>query len=309
MIDDSYLKNQSNRFARFSDNLKNVGTQWSSEATSTLQKYSSYTSDLTEFGDEMQDQMNNALNLANNQMHFAVGQFSSALSSIHVPEMPKGGKGVEGDGPDGGIFAQLIALIIDIAELPIRMAYIGEGLVESTIALTSSMEGLGKSIALAGEDLWCLIVAIAIVVWKYALCIISFVVTTIAGCFLVHIVTFLISVVFLIFPLSAYAFEYVTEIDISPQIDEAFEKMHEFDHVLAKYTGMYLMQWPDSINLVCYTCFGTPVKMKEILTDVWAIKSIGDMISYDFSVRMPRYMKNAVPPANAAGDAFNKAMN
>ena len=307
MIDESYLKNQSTKFAKYSSNLNNLKTLLSGESAS--KHFSSYTPDFNEFGDDVKNQMNDALNSATDQMHSVVGQISSTLSSVRIPSMPGGGKKVDGDGPSGGILEQLVALIIGIAEVPIRMMYIGEGLVESTIALALSMEGLGQSIALAGEDLWYLIVAIAVVVWKYALCMISFVITTIAGCFMVHIFTFLISVLFLIFPLSAYVFEYVSGIDISPQIDEAFEKMHEFDHILADYTGMYLMQWPDSINLVCYTCFGSPVKMKDILTDVWSIKSAGDMISYDFSVRMPQYMKNAVPPADAAGTAFNKAMN
>jgi hypothetical protein len=113
---------------------------------------------------------------------------------------------------------------------------------------------------------------------------------------------------YLIFPLTAYVVQSQFGFDLNPAFDKLFEKMHEVDDSMAKYSGINLLRWASPIETYCYTCFGTPVALKEVLTDFWSIKSIGDMIAYDFSVRMPIYMKNAIPPAKAAGKAFDKAM-
>ena len=122
-----------------------------------------------------------------------------------------------------------------------------------------------------------------------------------------HFITFFTSVVFLIFPLSVYVIKESTGFDIGPFVDEVLEKMDEVDDQMAVYTNVNLMKWPKSINLVCYTCFGKRVKLKDILADVMAIKTIGDIISYDFSVRMPGYMKRGRPFGIAAGKSFDKA--
>ena len=307
MIDESYLQDQSNRFNQISDRFNNIGTMLSGAPSSM--NFSSYVPSADDIGNDAQNQLNSALNSANSALDGALGKLANAAGSMQSVKTPTGGKKINGNGPSGGIIAKLIALIMGIIELPMRFTYMSIGLAEGSIALALSMEGLGQSIALAGEDFWYLIVAIAIVIWKYTLCVISFIISTVAGCFMVHVITFAISVLFLIFPISAFVFEIVSGIDISPQIELAFEKMHEVDHQMAAYTGMYLMQWPDTINTFCYTCFGTPVKMKDVITDVWAIKSAGDMISYDFSVRMPQYMKEAAPFAKAADDAMNKVMS
>jgi len=307
MIDESYLQDQSTQFKQISDKFNNIGTMLSGAPSSM--NFSSYVPSADDLGNDAQNQLNNALNSANDALDGALGKLSDAAGSMMSIKKPNVGKDIDGNGPSGGIIAKLVALIVGIVELPMRFAYLGMGLAEGTIALALSMEGLGQSIALAGEDFWYLIVAIAIVIWKYTLCAISFIISTVAGCFMVHVFTFAVSVLFLIFPISAFVFEIATGIDISPQIELAFEKMHEADHQMAAYTGMYLMQWPDTINTFCYTCFGTPVKMKDVITDVWAIKSAGDMISYDFSVRMPQYMKEATPFAKSADESINKAMS
>ena len=67
--------------------------------------------------------------------------------------------------------------------------------------------------------------------------------------------------------------------DFSQQIDQAFE----------------YIQWPKEIQLYCYSCFGEVVKVRDVLTDVGVLTDIGDMISYDFNIRMPNYMKPAKP--------------
>lgn len=303
MIEESYRKNHNPLLVK--DKLSNWRTMLSGAENSM--KFSSFFPDANSLNN-MQDLQNNAQFIANANARALQSFGAFSLASMGSVKTLTGGKKINGNGPSGGIIKKLISMVIGITEIPMRFAYMGIGLAEGAVALALSMEGLGQSFALAGEDLWYLIVAIAIVIWKYTLCAISFIITTVAGCFLVHVFTFSISVLFLIFPLTAYALELATGFDISPQIDDAFEKMHEFDRNMSTYTGMYLMQWPDSINLVCYSCFGMPVKLKDIITDVWSIKTAGDMISYDFSVRMPQYMKDAVPPATAADDAFNKVM-
>lgn len=289
----------------YSDKLNNLKTLLSG---ATSQDFSAYAPRNDLIGQDEQSQLNAALSGINDQMKSGIDSATGSLASIQSVAIGATGGKVNGDGPTGGLIAKLISLIMGIIMIPIRFAFIGEGIAESVAALVLSIEGLGQSTALAAEDLWLLLVAVGTILLKYGLCIVSFVVTTIGGCFLVHIITFILSVMFLIFPLTAYVIDMAIGFDLNPIFDTMFEKMHEFDDHQALYSGINLLRWPMPINMICYTCFGMPVALKEVLTDVWALKIVGDMIAYDFSVRMPGYMKTATPVAQAAGAAFDNAM-
>lgn len=260
-------------------------------------------------GADQQSKLDSAMSNADGVMNRGLDKFDSQMSKVQNVSYSTDVDKIAGKGPTGGLIKQLIGLILGIIKLPVRLARIAEGLTTGTMALGMSVEGLGLSVGLAAEDLWLLIVTIASLIVKYFLCILSFTITTIAGCILVHAITFTLSVMFLIFPLSAYVIEMLIGYDMTPEIDLMFERMHEIDDLQATYTKVNLLRWPYPIELFCYTCFGKPVKLKDVLVDVWAIKSVGDIISYDFSVRMPGYMKVATPMAKASGRAFDKAMN
>ena len=117
-------------------------------------------------------------------------------------------------------------------------------------------------------------------------------------------------VMYLIFPVTAYFIKMFTDYDIMPDVDAAFEALHEADEQFGQYTGgIYVLRWPDGIDSVCYTCFGQKVKLRDILIDVEVIKDIGDMISRDFSQVMPSYMRTSIPHGHAAMQFLDKTFN
>jgi hypothetical protein len=200
---------------------------------------------------------------------------------------------IEGDKSGDGILMQLIKLILSIVELPMRFGYMSAALIEATAGLGVGIGGITQSVALATKDIYLLIITILHIIFKYFLCIVSFTVTTIGGCYFIHIFTLLF--------LMSYSFAiYITDkindsfgINLSPMVDSAMERI----------------SWPSTIQTICYSCFGMPVKLRDVLADVGVIEDIGNMISYDFNNTMPRYMKPAIPFGKGALKSLDKAMN
>jgi hypothetical protein len=185
-----------------------------------------------------------------------------------------------------------------------------QALTEGTVALATGIDGLAKSTVLGVKDIVLLICAIIQIVAKYFKCILSFIITTMAGCFLIHIITFVFCVLYLIFPASAYIVEFGTGIDIMPDIDAMFDMLNQADEQFGQVTGgIYVLRWPDAINNICYTCFGEHVKLRDILVDVEIIKDIGDTIMHDFTQVMPVYMKPSIPHGQSALQHLDAAFN
>jgi hypothetical protein len=160
------------------------------------------------------------------------------------------------------------------------------------------------------KDIFLLIVAILKVVIKYFKCIVSFTFTTIfGGCFIPHVITFLFYILYLIFPITSFLIYSATTFDLDPYIDSFFEMLHEQDHEFSKTTGFYVMQWPQWINMWCYMCFFQEVKLKDVLDDVMVIKQVGDLVTHDFNVTMPRYLRPAKKPAVSAKQHLDAAFN
>lgn len=304
MISDIDLDLRSRNMDKAIDDLNNIKTVLSSAKLSS--DFSSYANDL-DVGASAQSELNSALNNAQGQMNAAISGLSGSLNKIKNVNTAKAFNAINGAGIKGGIITQLISLIMGIITLPVRFAFMAKGIAEGSAALAMSVDGLGKSVALAGKDLWILLITIISLISKYILCIISFTITTVFGCAMVHSITFILSVVFLIFPLTAFFVEKFTGYDLNPVFDKMFEMMHQLDDQIAVYTRVNLMRWPKPIELICYTCFGMPVALKDVLVDVWSIKTVGDMIAYDFSIKMPQYMKRGAPLAKAADKSINKA--
>ena len=304
MIDEDVLNSKSKQ--EFDDALKNLKT-FASNAK-TLSDMSEYTKNPLDFESiSQQTQLAKDQLAAEKMMSSAISGISAEFGKIKSVSVKNTFKKIAGDSPKGGLIAKLISLILSFVTLPVRITMVGKALGESAASIALGAEGLGKSFKLASQDIWALLVTIGTIISKYFLCFLSFIIGTIIGCFFVHIITFFTSVVFLIFPLGVYIVKESTGFDIGPFVDKVLEKIDEADDQMAVYTNVNLMKWPKSINLVCYTCFGKRVKLKDILADVMAIKTIGDIISYDFSVRMPGYMKRGRPFGIAAGKSFNKA--
>jgi hypothetical protein len=222
---------------------------------------------------------------------------------------PTFGDAPRGDDDDDDIFTQLIRIIMSVIKLPIRFKNMFDALMNASEAVAQSVDGLGKSVELLAKDFTKLILAILSIVFKYSLCILSFVITTIGGCFLVHIITFACYVLYLIFPLTAYFFKLVTSVDIMPLIDYMFEALSKSDDQLYDLVGIHVTKWPDTINRICYTCFGKKVKWREVSADLGALSDLGDLINFDVNQKIPHYLRNAIPPGRRALSNMDAAMN
>ena len=198
-------------------------------------------------------------------------------------------KDVKGKHLKGGSLAKLMALVRSFMKLPRRFADLSKALVFGGKSFGLGIGGFFKSVGLAGKDIYILISAIVKVIVKYALCFVSFIVTTIMGCFFVHIISFIFIIVRMVV---IFLIEKITG---EPQefVNAAFDKV----------------SWPDSINKVCYTCFGKNVKISDLPKDLRVVQDIGDMIKHDFNVKMPRYMRPAKPPGRSALKSLDKAIN
>lgn len=201
----------------------------------------------------------------------------------------------------GGILKQLLGLIQGAVSLPMRFSEIFQSLTKAGLALGLGAEGLGQSAVLGIKDVFLLIVAILKVVIKYFKCIVSFTFTTIfGGCFIPHVITFIFYILYLIFPITSFLIYSATRFDLDPYIDSFFEMLHRQDNEFSKHTGFHVMQWPQWINMWCYMCFFQEVKLKDVLDDVMVVKQVGDLITHDFNVTMPRYLRPAKNPAISA---------
>jgi len=199
---------------------------------------------------------------------------------------------IKGDGPKGSKIRQLIQLIMGILKLPKRFMYLFKSFGEATGAMTLGMGGLFKSAALGAKDIYLLIIAILNIVFKYTLCIISFTVTTIAGCSLLHVITFTFVMIKVAIMYMVELIDRYLKIDFTDIVDAVFE----------------YIKWPEPINTICYSCFGKKVRLRDIISDVGVISDVGNIISQDFKVRMPRYMRPSIPLGKSALKDLDKAI-
>lgn len=222
-----------------------------------------------------------------------VSGFASAFSGAGSFNISTDNSKLRGNEPEGGMIDKLIAMIKGVIELPMRFGYLFMSLMEGTGALALGIAGISQSVALGTKDIYLLIIAILNIIFKYTLCIISFVLSTISGCFFFHVITLFYVMLYLLIMYLAELINEYTGIDFTSTIDEVAENI----------------KWQDSINKLCYSCFGNPVKLRDILVDVGALQDIGNMISYDFNNTMPRYMKPSIPLGSSALRNLDKAVN
>lgn len=238
------------------------------------------------------------------------GSMSSSISGSAGSSRRGGGASESND--RSGLIKQLIGLIKGILTLPMRFTNMFQALTNSGIALGLGAKGLGESTVLGIKDLFLLFVAIIKVIIKYAKCMVSFTLTTVfGGCLFPHVITFLFYILYLIFPITSFLMYSATGFDLDPYIDSFFEMIHKADDDLVKAGTMpfNVTKWPEWINMWCYMCFFEEVHLKDVLNDVMVVKQVGDLITHDFNVTMPRYLRAAKGPAISAKQHLDAAMD
>jgi hypothetical protein len=175
-----------------------------------------------------------------------------------------------------------------------RFGYLSMALGQATGGLLLGIEGLGKSFALGSADIWNLIETLFnILILKHGFCIFLFIITTICGCIVAHTLT-LFCLVF-----------YNAIVSLLERVNKkiGYDLKPEFD------SSIEFIKWPIWIHIPCYTCAGNEYKMGEVITDLAVIEDIGNTFSFDYNVRMPRYMKPSIPLGNDALDSLKKSTN
>lgn len=286
-----------NEFANFADkfNLNNYKTLLSSVKAPSFSSISNpeiiSNESLSSFGKSLNEKIPSLDD--GKLLDNVIAGFASAFSGMKSVGFNVNNSKINGDDGSGSIIRDLINLILGIIELPIRFGYLFKSGLEASGALALGIGGLTQSVALGTKDLYMLIIAIIKIIIKYFSCILSFTITTLGGCALIHPVTLFFVMIYLFVTFILDIIKDKTGFDLTPSFD-----------AMAEY-----VQWPSFIQMFCYSCFGKKVKLRDILADVGIIKEIGDMISNDFNNVMPRYMKPSMPLGKASLDSLDKAMN
>jgi hypothetical protein len=201
----------------------------------------------------------------------------------------------------------LFKIFLAALKIPSKFEKMFEGVTNAGLSLGTGLEGIFQSTFLGIEDLVYLVIVIYTIASKYFNCFILFLVN-LPSCFISHVITCVFSVLYLIFPLTAWIFRTLTGFDLMPHFDKAFEVIYDGDDMLAKVIGFNFLKFPPSIIKQCYTCNGKVIKLRDILKDVSKIKDVGDKIAYDMTKTVPRFMKPAMPyiykTANAVDEVF-----
>lgn len=284
-----------NKFDEFADKYTNFKSMLFREGGSSKSKDSSETPDVTSdentFGKLFTPDTSSLSE--HDLIKNVVAGFSSAVSGMGSLKIKVNNSDIKDNKGSKGLIPDLIGLVKGIIQLPMRFGNLFKALTFGSGALGLGIGGLAQSIALGTKDIYLLFVAIMTIVFKYSLCVVSFTITTIGGCLFIHVFTLFFMMVYIGIMNIVDKIHENFGIDFSSMVDEAVK------HV----------QWPSVIQLVCYSCFGVPVKLRDVLADVSAVEDAGNMISYDFNNKMPRYMKPGVPLGKIALKSLNKAIN
>ena len=262
------------------------------------------------FGSMLSSNASSRYMISSHSLSGALSAFGGRQNTKKGPkEQPKKKKKKKGSGPqdEDGLLAGLFKIFLAVLQIPTKFEKLFEGVTNAGLALATGLEGITESTFLGIEDLVYLAIVMFTIASKYANCVISFIVN-LPGCFISHVITCIFSVLYLIFPLTAWIFWMLTDIDLMPYFDAAFEVIYDGDDMFAKIIGFNFLKFPPSIIKQCYTCNGKVVKLRDILKDVMKIKDVGDKISFDMTKRVPRFMKPAMPhiykTANAVDQVF-----
>jgi len=206
---------------------------------------------------------------------------------------------------EDGLLAGLFKIFLAALKIPTKFDKIFQGVTNAGLSLATGIEGAVRSTYLGIEDLIYLAIVLFTIASKYMNCFISFLIN-LPSCFISHVITCIFSILYLIFPLSAWIFWMLTGFDLMPYYDAAFDVIYDGDDMLSKIIGFHFLKFPPSIIKQCYTCNGKVVRLRDILKDVMKIKDVGDKISFDMTKTIPRYMKPAMPFIYKTADAVDQ---
>lgn len=210
-----------------------------------------------------------------------------------------------GDSSDEGLLAGLFKIFLAVLKIPTQFDTIFKGVTNAGLSLATGIGGITQTTFLGLKDLVILVIAVYTFVAKYIGCFINFLVN-LPSCFISHVITCIFSVLYLIFPLTAWIFWMLTDFDLMPYFETAFDHIADGDDMLASYIGFNFLKFPPAIIKKCYTCNGETLRLKTVLTDALKIKRVGDIISHDATKTVPQYMAPAMPYLYNTADAVQK---
>jgi hypothetical protein len=144
----------------------------------------------------------------------------------------------------------LFKIFLAALKIPSKFEKMFEGVTNAGLSLGTGLEGIFQSTFLGIEDLVYLVIVIYTIASKYFNCFILFLVN-LPSCFISHVITCVFSVLYLIFPLTAWIFRTLTGFDLMPHFDKAFEVIYDGDDMLAKVIGFNFLKFPPSIIKQC----------------------------------------------------------
>ena len=209
------------------------------------------------------------------------------------------------DNSDEGLLAGLFKIFLEALKIPTQFDTILSGVTNAGLALATGIGGLTQTTFLGLQDVVVVVIAIYTFLAKYFDCFINFVVT-LPQCFISHVLTCMFSILYLIFPLTAWIIWMLTGFDLMPYFEDAFDHIADGDDMFAEYTGFNFLKLPPAIIKTCYTCHGETLRLKDIIKDALKIKDVGDLISHDATKTVPQYMAPAMPYLNNTAAAVSK---
>ena len=199
---------------------------------------------------------------------------------------------IKGEDKRKSLIQQLLDLLALIATMPSRFANMGSALTQGTSAFVLGIEGIDKSFKLISKGIGLWLLALLNIIIKYFACLISFIITM-PLCAVIHGISFVYAVI-----ISA----------ISDFLDNLKEQSYGYISIEIDDSMRYI-DWHYVIKVTCYSCFGIPIKITDLTTDLDILEEIGDKIDHDFKHKVPRYMKPSLPTGRAASKSLDKAIN
>jgi len=192
--------------------------------------------------------------------------------------------------PDN-FFKELIELILGIISIPDRFKNLLQASLNSVEMLALGISGFFQSTALGISDIALMLFAFLQLIAKYGLCVIGFIVT-LPFCAVQHIITLFCYIIY-------YWLIYMPVSMIDKLTGQNSIKMVD--------KALSVISWSAGINFLCYSCLGTNTKLSDFMDDVNMISEIGDKMQSDFNVKIPRYMRPAIPASKAVSRHLNAA--
>jgi hypothetical protein len=182
---------------------------------------------------------------------------------------------------EDGLLATLYKLFLAILSIPRKFGLAFGSIFNASIGISLGMEGILRLFAVFVLMISKLLKLSVDIVIKYIGVFID-ILFKLPRCFLVHCVKIVCAILYNIFPATSYIFAYFTGITLMPYFEKAFYDLDQADNWISENIipsslgNIYLLKFPKEITDYCYTCNGKPLRLNDILTDVYKIGTITD---------------------------------